>query len=640
MMAPRGLVGAALLLWGASVGYLQVAIPLALAYEASRLVAPSAAASKHMRIVGRVVLFAVIATLAYAAVTSPFPQALYAWLRWLPVVLLPLPIAQALAGGTISSDALPPALRPASGEKRAVDSTYVYAAIVLVGAGTGAKAEAWYFAGAATIMAWALVPRMSARTRIPGLLMLAMGIGAGYAVHVGVRQLQDQVEAWSEDLILDFISAKADAMKERTRIGDIGKVKLSDRIVMRAVPQGVPRITLLREATFDRYGAGTWESTANAFRPVPHEGERWTLRRGEAPRAMLIKRSLPGNEGVLALPPGTHAISRLPAATVGVLSTGTLRASGTPYLLAMMVTYDEGRDTDPPQEKTDLAVPPALEPTLDQVIREEGLDQSTPLERVLAVRRLFASKFRYSLLLSDRSDPTKGRGITEFLLRDRKGHCEYFGTATVLLLRRLGIPARYAVGYSAQEWSERERAFLVRTRHAHAWATAYVDGRWIDVDTTPATWATAEAQSARGVFSPLMDYFSWLWDRAVDFWMENTAGTIAVTLAGIGACIAALVAAFIAWRRWRPRRKRIAGPDDTLARAWRSLEARLAKKGARRAAGETPLGFARRIASEGEERWRRDVLALARRYYGARFDPDAAASSGDVALAMRKWRPE
>jgi transglutaminase-like putative cysteine protease len=638
MMAPRGLVGAALLLWGASVGFLPVAVVLALAYEGARFAPPSPAAARRVTLVGRAVLFAVIARLGYAAVTTAFPEALYAWLRWLPILLAPLPLVQSLAGGTIPSDTLPVPLRPGRGERREVDTTYIYAAIVLVGAGTGAKVEEWYFAAAAALVAWALVARMPARARAPGAVMLAMGIGMGYAVHVGVRDLQGQVEEWSESLILDYIQGKADAMKERTRIGDIGKVKQSDRIVMRVVPRDQPRFVLLREATFDRYQNGTWQSSMSAFKPVPREGDRWIVRPGDAPQAMTIKRSLPGNEGVLALPPGTHAISRLPAATVGVLPAGTLRASGTPYLLSMAVTYDEGRETDSPIESNDLAVPQMLEPALDQAIREEGLDQATPVERVLALRRMFASKFRYSLILSDPNDPAKGRGITDFLLRDRKGHCEYFGTVTVLLLRRLGIPARYSVGFSAQDWSERERAFLVRSRHAHAWAIAYLDGHWIDVDTTPANWAVNEEQQARSAFGPVMDWFSWVWDRVIDYCTEHTLPEIAATIAVVFGAAAGLVAGWILWRRRRP--KNVARrPSDRLGRAWHALESRVAKRAAPRTRDETALAWACRINSEGSEPWRAELLDLARRYYRARFDPQAAGSSEDVVLATQRWRP-
>ena len=38
--------------------------------------------------------------------------------------------------------------------------------------------------------------------------------------------------------------------------------------------------------------------------------------------------------------------------------------------------------------------------------------------------------------------------MTRFLCEHRTGHCEYFATATTLLLRAAKIPARYAVGYA------------------------------------------------------------------------------------------------------------------------------------------------------------------------------------------------
>ena len=639
MTAPRGLVGAALVLWGACVGFLAVSIALALMYEGARFAPPSPVAAKRVRLVGRVVLFAVVAKLGYAAITAPFPEALYTWLKWLPILLLPLPIVQALAGGSISADSLPVPLRPGRGETRDVDTTYIYAAIVLVGAGTGAKIQDWYFAGTALLVAWALVARMPARARVLGAVMLAMGIGMGYFVHVGVRSLQNQVEEWSESLITDYFAGKADAMKERTRIGDIGKVKLSDRILMRVVPQGPKDLVLLREASFDRYFNGTWQNSVRAFAAVPRQDERWVIRDREARRALAIKRSLPGGEGVLALPVGAHVIMRLPAATLEMLPTGTVRASGTPYFLSMMVAYDERSETQPSAE-TDLSVPALLEAPLDQVIETENLRRATPAQTLAAVQALFGTKFAYSLNLSDPKDAGKGRTIADFLLRDRKGHCEYFGTGTVLLLRRLGIPARYTVGYSVQEYSELERAFVVRNRHAHAWTMAYLDGRWIEVDTTPATWATSEAEEARSVFGPVMDAFSLLWDRIVDYWVEHTAAEIAVALATVAAGIAAIGAGIVLWRRRRRRAQPRRGPSDELGRAWRGLEARLAKLGAARRPDETPLAWARRIQGSGGEPWRTELLDLTRRYYRARFDPKADSPPEELALAAHRWRPQ
>jgi hypothetical protein len=173
---------------------------------------------------------------------------------------------------------------------------------------------------------------------------------------------------------------------------------------------------------------------------------------------------------------------------------------------------------------------------------------------------------------------------------------------------------------------------------AHAWAIAYVNGRWIDVDTTPSNWAANEAQQARGIFGPVMDWFSWMWDQLIDYWTEHTLPEIGAAVAVVMGAAATLVAAVVLWRRRRPKARR-QRPTDKLGRAWHALEARVAKREGPRTRDETPLAWARRISSAGSEPWRAELLDLARRYYRARFDPQAAGSSEEVVLATQRWRP-
>jgi len=114
-------------------------------------------------------------------------------------------------------------------------------------------------------------------------------------------------------------------------------------------------------------------------------------------------------------------------------------------------------------------------------------------------------RFKYSRFLQGSAVGVSP--LEDFLLRTRAGHCEYFATATVHLLRAAGIPARYAVGYAVHEWSALERRYLVRASDAHSWALAWVDGAWHEIDTTPPEWmADAEASMLR----PLSDLWSWV----------------------------------------------------------------------------------------------------------------------------------
>jgi len=139
-------------------------------------------------------------------------------------------------------------------------------------------------------------------------------------------------------------------------------------------------------------------------------------------------------------------------------------------------------DSFPTQE--DLHLPPLEKEHLTTLSNKLNLPLKNS-QQVLNTLTTFFNQFQYSLNLTA---PLK-KNITplEYFLRDsRAGHCEYFATATVLLLRTAGIPSRYASGYAVEEFSYLENAYLVRKRHAHAWALAYIDGQWQIYDTTPA----------------------------------------------------------------------------------------------------------------------------------------------------------
>lgn len=73
-----------------------------------------------------------------------------------------------------------------------------------------------------------------------------------------------------------------------------------------------------------------------------------------------------------------------------------------------------------------------------------------------------------------------------WFLRDAEvGCCVHFATASVVLLRAAGIPARYVTGYKAEAAAGEE--IVVTTRDAHAWAEYYDGemGMWRILESTP-----------------------------------------------------------------------------------------------------------------------------------------------------------
>ena len=112
----------------------------------------------------------------------------------------------------------------------------------------------------------------------------------------------------------------------------------------------------------------------------------------------------------------------------------------------------------------------------------------TPEDAARDIVQVIQDRCRYELESLPEPDVTPGGALLTFLLSDdpddRRGHCQYFSTAAVVLLRRAGHPARTVVGFASEEIDAKGVTF--RGMHAHAWLEL-VDsrGRWQRVDATP-----------------------------------------------------------------------------------------------------------------------------------------------------------
>lgn len=79
--------------------------------------------------------------------------------------------------------------------------------------------------------------------------------------------------------------------------------------------------------------------------------------------------------------------------------------------------------------------------------------------------------------------------IEYFLGKGRIGYCMHYASAAVMLLREMGVPARYASGYvvSRTSFEEEGKDFIaeVLDNQAHAWVEVYLDGiGWAPVEVT------------------------------------------------------------------------------------------------------------------------------------------------------------
>lgn len=89
----------------------------------------------------------------------------------------------------------------------------------------------------------------------------------------------------------------------------------------------------------------------------------------------------------------------------------------------------------------------------------------------------------------DLSTPAQPLGqdfVSYFLTDSHQGYCAHYATAATLILREMGIPARFVSGYAA-DLPGGGQSVNVPDQNAHAWVELYVDGfGWQPADVTPA----------------------------------------------------------------------------------------------------------------------------------------------------------
>jgi hypothetical protein len=532
MNAPALFIGAALIFWGWQTGLWFLAFPLALIFEGSRLIRRrwDLAAADFMRI-SNGCTFLFIGLLIYLVVSNRSAHFIFVLLQWFPIIFFPLLAAQAYSTSDcidIRALFLFPRRKKKSErqERTSLNLTYPYFAICILSASAANIRNVSFFMGLFALLSLMLWFVRSRRFS-PAVwgCMIAIAGSVGLVGHIGLHRLQLTLEQKGLEWFSDFKRIDSDPFQTKTAIGDIGALKPSNRIVFR-VDSNAGRTSpiLLQEAIYNRYLSSMWVATNPGFIPVQPDTNRttWRFRRDSANgTAITVASNLHKGRGVLKLPDGAFQVDQLPAARMERNKFGTVKVEGQPDMVSYRVQFDKSCALKRQPTEDDLQIPLKEKPALKKIVNELGLEEKSSREILNATKTFFQDKFRYSLELSGKGHHSTP--LAAFLLQTRFGHCEYFATATVLLLRAAGIPACYVKGYSVHEFSRLENQFIVRDRHAHAWTQVYMDGAWHQFDTTPAAWASIENADASSweLFSDLWSlcgfklsvWLSWVRDR-------------------------------------------------------------------------------------------------------------------------------
>ena len=534
---------------------------------------------------------------------------------------------------------------------RYLNVSYPYLIICLFAAGIHPNpGTQTYFWGLGALLIWTL---WSIRPQRFGwrmwLLALAVVLAISLAELAAIRLVQRAVQNFNVQLMAKFFSNRTDPLQTMTSMGRIGKLKLSARIVIRLEPAKVGRAPeYLREASYRNYQPfkSTWYAGGGVkdfdYLQAEPDNSTWVLvpnkRNLESVNIACYlngwSREQEAPEGLLPLPSGCSVLEKIPGGIVILRKNqnGSILASGL-GLLVFDAQFGPGNTLDSAPDfgstnRLDFAVPTNELPALKQVIAELKIpSNASEDQKKRTVAKFFYDQFTYSTWQGeDKRADHQATPLTKFLTTSRSGHCEYFATATVLLLRELGIPARYAVGYYVHEPSG--SGYVVRERDAHAWCLAWNNATkcWEDFDTTPPSWVDVERARTRST-EWLADLTSWVRFQIAKFrWGQaNLQQYILWSLVPV---MLVLLYYIIFRRRGKLWVKSPLGAKEKPANwpgldsEFYQLERKLSTLGVPRLKGEPLSEWLERALAEPALTGQREPLrALLKLHYRHRFDP-------------------
>ena len=514
--APGSLLFVILLIWGWQCDYLAYAAPMAIMllirpFITGKLTIDDQGFNKLTDLSS--LLFAVVSFYVFYEYSF---SGIYQLLSLVPFILYPLLLIQSYNSAPgIKLSALFLSLRRLGKDSEykndSINLDYPYIFITLLAASSGIKNPSLFFFMALFIFSiylWST--RVKHRGAIRWILMLTVIATSGYAGQIGIQKLQGVAETVYLDWLDKFMWHSRDPERTSTAIGMIGKLKQSERIVLRINTHGekLIRPLYLRESSYLDYEYGLWTNLQNTMRLVDPDtgGNSWTISRSsDNKKTYTISFYFSEDTSVIPAPLTLTGISHIAATELSHSPYGTTSMRYKKGWAAYDVSFSDSKITDSTPDKDELEIPVVYRNDLKMLIARLGISNQDDQTKLDIIENYFHKDFKYTLTQRERYP--RGKYLTKFLFETKAGHCEYFATATALLLRAANIPTRYVVGYLVDEYSPLEGQYIARGSHAHSWVLAYVNNAWVRVDTTPSIWLTENDTS---VVRPLVDLLSWI----------------------------------------------------------------------------------------------------------------------------------
>jgi transglutaminase-like putative cysteine protease len=453
-----------------------------------------------------------------------------------------------------------------------------------------------------------------------------------------------------------------------------GPVALSDRPIFDAQ---VPVTSYWRAVVYDTYSGQGWDNTDPDVQVVERRqplGEPGFFMYREITATVM---PLEGGQRTIFAPPQPVRVSvPVDADTMPLdeeasqVSVSLMRSRipfdpGDSYQVTSAVTLAppdnlRGDSTEYPDWVIEryLQLPETVPQRVFDLAKEYSAGQTNPYDIATAVE----TRLREYTYNQDIEAPPAGvDGVDYFLFDVKEGYCDYYASAMTVMLRSLGIPARFVGGYTPGQYSEPPMevpaavpgTYRVLERNAHAWVEVYFPTYgWIQFEPTASEPILARPESLADllpqttVTPPPSDDLSELEDLrnqrdladlppleapepALMRWVRDNWLALA-------ALAAIAVAAWVAWRLYRRQQQAFFAASDLLDRLFGLLDRWAARLHIPWLDSATPLEradvFGAKVPDAGPTITRLALLFAAQRY--GRQQPQAS----EMAATAEEWQ--
>ncbi len=342
---------------------------------------------------------------------------------------------------------------------------------------------------------------------------------------------------------------------DNVTLGEIGEIKKNTAVVLRIRVDGNPaqaQDVHWRGIVLTNFDGTRWFTPAqdNIVLMPSYEGNYWLgasgLPRGNfyqlhytvlmepiatdaiflAPRTQIVSGKFGEEVSRLNAPPrrGYLLLDKTGSLFNSVHNNTKIRYEGTAHLPMIPPAELRKASSEYPDAIRDTYLQlPALDPRIPALADKITAGAQNEYDKAANIEAYLIAHYAYTL---DLSGPRAQDPLANFLFVRRSGHCEYFASAMVVMLRAEGIPARYITGFLPGEYNDVGGDYIVRESDAHAWVEAYFPGYgWMTFDPTP-----PGNDLHDGLFKRIALYWDWFqftwaeWVVNYDFSHQLTLG--------------------------------------------------------------------------------------------------------------------